>query len=775
MKPYRYFRLDIPASILLILLVIITEFRLEITDWTPDLLIVTWPGVLGTILGLALGYSTFEKTAQRLLSISYSITVLPFLLSGIISGDITELGKISSLFGRFSASFVLLISGSRVEDHIFFVIIVSALFWLIGIYCGHSLIRNREISKLILPTFIPLLLIQYYDGIKTGRIWGMAVYLFFALILAGRLKFLESHDRWDNEHILAGEEQEFEINKYIVQISAILVLISFLIPLPSVLIPAAANTWKRLNDPITSAQTRFENFFAALKSERITEIKGDLFGEILGMGRYAGKGEKELFKIIASQANLPRQYWRMRVYDTYSNSEWKLKKGVIAEFNPDQGIFSKSGTLELPESEFSIYWHTKPSSTLVTPQQTIWISRFSAIQIDGKPGSITDPFIWTTTPVLQDGDMYSVRSLIINPTQSMLRNSEAVYPEWIIKRYLQIPENIKKNFQPLADQITFGLENNFDKTQAITSYLRKNMKYSDVISDPANGKDPIEWFVMTSRSGFCNYYASADVLLLRSIGIPARLVVGFSQGVIENDREYIVRGKDTHAWPEVFFPSIGWVQFEPTTIQPEIIRPAGFEPSQFNNAFGNANKEPVIDKNKVGEDEMDAVRATDPFMVFLNLLWIKWNWFFLLCIFIIFSMLIYRKYLKERDERYLLCRIPKIIKIFFVKLHLSSPDWLEHWIKWEQVTSAERAFHSINQVLIWMKRAQSSNVTPAERARLIKELLPEAEQEIDILYKSLESVLFSNEKVDIKLAQRAGRSLKAKTIKKIIVERFFGV
>lgn len=774
MKPYRYFRLNIASALLLVLLVIVTAFRLEITDWTPDLGYTAILGVIGALLGFGLGYSIFEKTIRGLFVISYSITIIPLYLSGIIEGDVTELGRIISLLGRFSASLILWLNGKKVEDHVFFVILMSTLFWLIGVYCAFQLIRKREIFRIILPTFIPMLVIQYYDGSKPGRIWGLALYLFLALVLAGRINLAKSHELWENENVLAGDEPEFDINKNMVKIAAILVLIAFLIPLPSVLIPAAVNTWKKINDPFTSVQTKFDNLFAALKSERIRDEKGEIFGDILGLGRNAVKGETPLFKIVVDETYFPRQYWRMRVYDTYINSAWQVKKGRAAEFDPVKGSFSKSDTIISPESEFSIYWQTNPSSFMVTPQQTIWISRNSSIQVDGNIGSETDPFSWKTSPVLHNGDLYKVRALIFNPTQKMLRQSEPNYPKWIIQRYLQIPENIKTTIKPLAEKITFGLNNDFDKAEAITSYLRKTMSYSEVVSDPPSGEDPIIWFIMKNKIGFCNYYASADVLMLRSIGIPARLVVGFSQGIIDIEREYSVREKDSHAWPEVFFPGVGWVQFEPTTIQPEISRPLGLEPLQ-SIISGNPNKEAILDKNKASEKDADSVRVTNPTIIFLSLLFNKWKWPLLVCLIILGTIIMYRILLRNHEKRYIQLKIARSIKAMFIYLHFSSPVWLEHWIKWEQASPIERAFHSVNQSLNWMKKPQGMNITPAERASLVKTLIPGASEEIDRLNSSLESALFGNEIVNIKLAEQAGRNLRYKTIKKIIIERFFGV
>ena len=90
------------------------------------------------------------------------------------------------------------------------------------------------------------------------------------------------------------------------------------------------------------------------------------------------------------------------------------------------------------------------------------------------------------------------------------------------------------------------------------------------------GVDPIDVFLFSDRQGFCNHFATAEVLLLRSIGIPARLAIGFAEGEYDEISDlYVVRIKDTHAWPEVYFADYGWVIFEPTTNQVPLV----YEPS----------------------------------------------------------------------------------------------------------------------------------------------------------------------------------------------------
>jgi hypothetical protein len=122
--------------------------------------------------------------------------------------------------------------------------------------------------------------------------------------------------------------------------------------------------------------------------------------------------------------------------------------------------------------------------------------------------------------------------------------------------------------------ITHGRDTPYDQAVAVTNWLRENITYSDQTEAPPPEAEPLDWFLFDYRTGVCNYYASAEVIMLRLMGIPARLAAGYARGTYEVEQgAYIATAKDSHAWPEVFFPDIGWVEFEPTSSQDLLDRP----------------------------------------------------------------------------------------------------------------------------------------------------------------------------------------------------------
>jgi protein-glutamine gamma-glutamyltransferase len=157
----------------------------------------------------------------------------------------------------------------------------------------------------------------------------------------------------------------------------------------------------------------------------------------------------------------------------------------------------------------------------------------------------------------------AVSSLPLIPPEQ-LRAASTAYPEEIRGTYLQLPPLDPRIFQ-LVQQITAGASNPYDKAARIEAYLHTHYGYTLDLSKMPPSSDPLAYFLFVKRAGHCEYFASAMTVMLRELGIPARYVNGFLPGEY-NDLagDFIVRASDAHSWVEVYFPSDGWITFDPT-------------------------------------------------------------------------------------------------------------------------------------------------------------------------------------------------------------------
>lgn len=174
---------------------------------------------------------------------------------------------------------------------------------------------------------------------------------------------------------------------------------------------------------------------------------------------------------------------------------------------------------------------------------------------------------------LASGQSYEVVSLESEALSNDLRTAGVVYPQQVTDRYLQLPGTVTPRTIQRAQEITAGAATPYDAAKAVEAWLRNNITYQEDIEFPPEDTDVVDYVLFESRAGYCEYYASAFVVMMRSIGIPTRMVTGFFP--TDRDAEaggFLYRERNAHAWPEVYFPGEGWVQFEPTANREEISR-----------------------------------------------------------------------------------------------------------------------------------------------------------------------------------------------------------
>jgi transglutaminase-like putative cysteine protease len=167
---------------------------------------------------------------------------------------------------------------------------------------------------------------------------------------------------------------------------------------------------------------------------------------------------------------------------------------------------------------------------------------------------------------LKQNDIYQVVSAVVVPSSDTLRFSQSSSPPG--DQYLQVPENDEiPALRKVVDDIIQGLSGNYEKLLALQSYFRDNFAYS--LDVPASTSTSATLDFLARQSGYCEQFSSTFALFSRLIGLPSRVVIGFTPGEetpigTSNVKLFNVRSQHAHAWPEVWFDGIGWVLFEPT-------------------------------------------------------------------------------------------------------------------------------------------------------------------------------------------------------------------
>ena len=161
-------------------------------------------------------------------------------------------------------------------------------------------------------------------------------------------------------------------------------------------------------------------------------------------------------------------------------------------------------------------------------------------------------------------DSYEVTSSVSTATPAELRRAGTDYPIHIFQKYTQLHDELPQRVRDLALQLTASAETPYDKAKAIEFYL-SGMPYTLEVEPPPFKADGVDHFLFTLGEGYSEYFGSAMTVMLRSIGIPARFVTGYTTGDKVVDRDiYVVTDSHSHGWIEAYMPNYGWIPFEPT-------------------------------------------------------------------------------------------------------------------------------------------------------------------------------------------------------------------
>jgi len=330
-------------------------------------------------------------------------------------------------------------------------------------------------------------------------------------------------------------------------------------------------------DPDTSAPA--EAFTApALPNEHLVGIgRPSTLDAVVFTARTGELPPLPVNELREAKINIPRHYWRMISYDVYTGRGWATSQTESERYPADQYILDNvpDGYILLnqeihkaSDDDARLFW-SGHLAQVDRPFQAAWRTRPDTAHASTDPLAGADMLGSVTSATT-----YHVRSIVPDPTEVQLRTSSPEYPQLIRQKYLALPDSLPQRVRQLAAELTADQTSAYDKARALEAYLRTYPYTLDVPAPPAD-QDIADYFLFELKKGYCDYYATTMVVMARSIGLPARLVAGFASGTyIPTTAIYFVRGADAHAWAEVYFDEIGWVEFEPTASQPEIIRPA---------------------------------------------------------------------------------------------------------------------------------------------------------------------------------------------------------
>ncbi|MDH6110015.1 transglutaminase-like putative cysteine protease [Kitasatospora sp. MAP12-15] len=261
-----------------------------------------------------------------------------------------------------------------------------------------------------------------------------------------------------------------------------------------------------------------------------------------------------------SSPDLATAYLRITALDDFTGVEWKPgeqpAQAVPSELPTPEGLggLVSTGSMDTQiaiSPKLGSEWLPAPYPMMKSTVSGDWRYEPQTRSLIGDRGQHAG------------GLSYTVTSLDLKPTADELR-AAAAPPAAIMATDLGLPDNLPPVVKQTALQVTQGRPTAYDKAVALQDWFAQSggFVYSSSI-DPGTGPDAIAKFLQ-DKKGFCVHFAATMAAMARTLGIPARVAVGFAPGADQGGGTYVVGSKDYHAWPELYFQGAGWLRFEPT-------------------------------------------------------------------------------------------------------------------------------------------------------------------------------------------------------------------
>lgn len=446
-----------------------------------------------------------------------------------------------------------ILAGESANDPSTFVLLLGATCWA-AVYVGaFALAREHRpwdavvLSGLCLTVNVSLAL--------TSLFFDLILFSLCALVLLTRLHIVNLTERWERHHIVPAGEMDWRLLRGGLTWTLVLILLAFFTPRVAAA-DLISNTFNTFEGPYNRVQAEWQRFFAGVSGP--SRLQGVSFSDAIRLGQAPNLGDRIVFYVDAPVAH----FWRAVTYDFYTGAGWRT-----TETDRQDKVVPNFLERAKQDATFDI----------VVPHANLL---FGA----NEPAKVNVPFQFqtgddraysTSLRAVNRNDAqtkYTTTSLVSTATKEQLRKATTVYPTVIKTKYLQLPSSVPDRVAKLAQTITAAKTTPYDKAEAVETYLRATYKYSTVVKSAPPGRDPVDYFLFDLKADFCEYFASSMAVLLREVGVPARVVEGFTAGELDISDRYAVKELNAHAWVEVYFPQYGWIEFEPTPSENPIDR-----------------------------------------------------------------------------------------------------------------------------------------------------------------------------------------------------------
>ncbi len=640
---------------------------LESSGWSDEMPPITLVSVVALVVSLLIARSGLSILAAWPMAVlGGALVVFWQTLEMVGPGNLEQ--RLDAIYLRFETWFDLAFNGGVSNDSLPFNVLVLSLTWLGVFVFGWSAFRWQNAWIGLIPGGVTLFLDMAFVGDKLEG--SVLLYMLFGFLLVMRTNLMARMRIWRREATSYPPLISLSFLNFSTWTLLLLTAIAWIAPVGPFSTPAPVAS---LVSGAEEIGVNFVRLSGPLHVKRVVPVHN--YTGVLPFQGSIDLGDREVLTVRVNDLGVSGTL-RLRgaVYDEYGGGGWKAgartsvdlpayieeslkanidsgevkgqiialtitveRKSVVGTvlFSPGEPVSaSLPFDVEAPSAGFQIVQVPFENGgegladdeilarvrdrlgkdyvgLTVDRDEDQGVVHVGVLRVNGE--ALPDSLVARPPSRVGEGRSYNVSGFIPTVPPGELRQAGDTDPMWVLKQYLQLPDDLPERIGTLSADVAATGENRYDKAILVQDYLRQFPIDFNIPDTPPN-RDTVDYFLFDSQKGYFDYHASAMTVMLRTLGIPARLAVGFVIDDADKDLEsgsYSIRDRNSYAWTEVYFPGYGWIAFNPSpdrsqelTPQLESAAEEPVEPGNLENAPFGIPADPIFDvpQNQPGND-----------------------------------------------------------------------------------------------------------------------------------------------------------------------------